>query len=57
MTIGGCAPYQLEHQCGGSLSIWVTDAGEVHFGVQTFVESFSLLPIFAGGGMRGESTL
>lgn len=26
MTLGGCAPYQP--QCGGSLSLWVTDAGQ-----------------------------
>ena len=52
LTIGGCAPYQNWHHCGGALSIFVTDAGEVRFGFQTFVESFSLLPIFAGGGMR-----
>lgn len=30
----------------------MTDAGEVRFGFQTFIESFSLLPIFIGGGMR-----
>ncbi|EEH51064.1 uncharacterized protein MICPUCDRAFT_54765 [Micromonas pusilla CCMP1545] len=52
LTIGGCAPFQNEHHCGGALSIWVTDAGEVRFGFQTFIESFSLLPIFIGGGMR-----
>ena len=52
LTIGGCAPYQNWHHCGGALSIWVTDAGEVRWGFQTFVESFSLLPIFTGGGMR-----
>lgn len=52
LTIGGCAPYQTTLHCGGALSIWVTDAGEVRFGFQTFVESFSLLPIFFGGGMR-----
>ena len=40
------------HHCGGVLSIFVTDAGEVRWGFQTFIESFSLLPIFAGGGMR-----
>jgi len=52
MTIGGCAPYQNSHNCGGALSFWITDAGEIRFGFQTFIESFSLLPIFTGGGMR-----
>lgn len=53
LTIGGCAPYQIDQfHCGGALSIFITDAGEVRWGFQTFIESFSLLPIFAGGGMR-----
>jgi hypothetical protein len=49
-TIGGCAPYQS--QCGGSLVVFVTDAGEVRFGAQTFMDSYNNLPLSLGGGLR-----
>ena len=32
--------------------VFVTDAGEVRFGAQTFVDSFSNKPLSAGGGLR-----
>ena len=51
LVVGGCAPFQEKH-CGGGLSIWINDAGEVHFGFLTFVESFSILPLNSGGGLR-----
>lgn len=50
VTIGGCAPYQP--LCGGSIVIFVTDAGEVRFGAQTYLDSYNNLPLSAGGGLR-----
>lgn len=49
-TIGGCAPYQPF--CGGALTLFVTDAGQVRFGAQTFVHSYNNFPLSSGGGLR-----
>jgi hypothetical protein len=49
-TIGGCAPYQ--QSCGGALTVFVTDSGEIRFGAQTYMESYSNLPLSSGGGLR-----
>ena len=40
VTINGCAPFQPA--CGGSLTVYVNDIGEVFLGIQDYVEIFTL---------------
>ena len=40
VTINGCAPFQPA--CGGSLTVYVNDIGEVYLGIQDYVQFFAL---------------
>lgn len=40
VTINGCAPFQPA--CGGSLTLYVNDLGEVYLGIQDWVQFFTL---------------
>ena len=51
LTIGGCAPYQNWHHCGGALSIW--SPTQARFGgVFKLLSRVSHCSPFTGGGMR-----